>query len=60
VRLWLVFPLMMSMLAPIWLERVYGPDGARSEEYVGIAEGGIGIPPGVTTMEGGIGIPPRQ
>jgi hypothetical protein len=55
MRFWLIFPLTMLMLSPLWLTRLE----ARMEGRGGLttAEGGGGIPPHYA--EGGGGIPPH-
>jgi hypothetical protein len=55
MKFWFVFPLMMLMLSPLWLER-FESRMAR-QDGITTAEGGAGIPP--RYAEGGAGIPPR-
>jgi hypothetical protein len=55
MRFWLIFPLTMLMLSPLWYERFE----ARMERQDGLttSDGGGGIPPNYA--DGGGGIPPH-
>ena len=53
MRFWLVFPLAMFLLSPLWLGW-YPP---ADQGGMTTAEGGAGIPPHYS--EGGAGIPPH-
>ena len=55
MRFWLVFPIAMVLLSPLWLG-TYGPP-ADWQGGITTADGGTGIPPHYA--DGGTGIPPH-